>query len=331
MSDLTTSYLGLELKHPIVNGASPLTKSVDNVKKLEDSGVSAIVMHSVFEEQLKKENELMDEFLFYGDVNNPEASNYFPNYDEYDLGPEEYLDQIRKIKSSVDVPVFASLNGYSSGGWVDYAKQIEGAGADALELNIYYLATNPDQDAATVEKQYLDVVKAIRNSVTIPIAVKLSPFFSAPANMIKKMSNAGANAFILFNRFYQPEINVNDITVETKLHLSTSLEKNLAMRWIALLYGRVQTDFAASTGIHSVEDVAQMLLAGASITQVVSVLLKTDLSWVNKTVQGLQNWMDEHEFLSIKELQGSISQQKCSEPAAFERANYMKTLMSYTS
>ncbi|MFC1584306.1 dihydroorotate dehydrogenase-like protein [Fibrobacterota bacterium] len=330
MADLSTEYMGLKLAHPIVPGASPLTKTIDGIKELEDAGAPAMVLYSIFEEQLRAESSRLDHFLNYGSETFAEAVNYFPNLDLYNLGPEEYLEHIRRAKEAVAIPVIASLNGVSLEGWTDYAKSMQQAGADGLELNMYYLAAHQDIDGYTVEERYLKVIKAVKGSVTIPVAMKLSPFFSSVSHMSNQLSRAGADALVLFNRFYQPEININELSVEPHLVLSNSNEKNLPLRWIAILHGRIFADIAASTGIHSVDDVIAMVMAGANITQVTSVLLDKNLNWISSSIRELGNWLEKRGYNSLEEITGLLSQQKCAEPAAYERANYVKTLMSFS-
>jgi len=330
MIDLSTSYMGLDLKHPIVPGSSPLSKKISGIKQLEDAGAPAVVLFSIFEEQLKNEADQLDDFLSSNADFNAEAQSFFPSYDDFETGPEEYLEHIRKAKEATDIPIIASLNGVSLSGWTSYAKQIQEAGANGLELNMYYMAADPGISGSQVEDRYVEVIKSIKNSVQIPVSIKLSPFFSSISNMAVKLNEAGANSLVLFNRFYQPEININEMAVEPRLVLSTSHDKYLPMRWIAILFEKIKGDLAASTGVHYTEDVVQMLMAGASITQVTSVLLEKKLSWISETTNNLSSWLEKHEYNSVKEIVGIMSQNKCNEPAAYERANYMKVLMSYS-
>jgi dihydroorotate dehydrogenase (fumarate) len=329
MADLSTKYMGLKLSHPIVPGASPLSKTIDGIKELEDAGAPAIVLYSVFEEQFKLESGQLDHFLASGTESFGEALSYFPNHQDYNLGPEEYLEHIRKAKQAASIPIIASLNGLSPSGWADYARDIQMAGADGIELNIYYLPANPALEGAEIEKRYLEVIKSVKGAVTVPVAMKLSPFFSSISNMAARLSEEGADALVLFNRFYQPDININDLMVEPQVVLSTSHDKYLPMRWIAILYGRVSADFASSTGVHYTEDVVRMLMAGASMVQVTSVLLEKGPSWISDTVNNLMSWMEKREYKSMEEIIGLMSQKKCAEPSAFERANYMKALVNY--
>ncbi|MGC9329993.1 MAG: dihydroorotate dehydrogenase-like protein [Candidatus Hinthialibacter sp.] len=327
--DLTTTYLGLSLKNPIVPSASPLSRELDTIKKLEDAGASAIVMYSLFEEQLQFEAAELTHFLEHGAESYAEATSYFPEPDQFHSGPEEYLAHIRKIKSAVEIPVIASLNGVSTGGWIDHAKKMQDAGADAIELNVYYIATDPKMTSADVEKVYVDVLKAVKSAVTIPVSIKLSPYFTSMVNTANKLVEAGADGLALFNRFYQPDIDINNLEVAPNLVLSTPNELRLPLRWIAILYGKVKADMAATTGVYSAEDVIKTLMAGANVTCMCSALLRHGVGRITEVLHDVENWMDEHEYESVKQMQGSMSQKSCPEPAAFERANYMKVLQSY--
>jgi len=331
MPDLTTNYLGLNLKNPIVASASPLSKKVDTVKKLEDAGVSALVMYSLFEEQIVNESKALDFFLSHGSESFAEAITYFPNLDHYNVGPEEYLELIAKIKKSVSIPVIGSLNGISSGGWVEYAKKIEDAGADALELNIYFVPTDPDVSAVDLEQAYVDLVTDVRKQVRIPLAAKLSPFFTSLPNFANRLVKAGANGLVLFNRFLQPDMDIETLEVVPSLNLSTSVELRLPLRWTAILYGRIKADLALTGGVHTSEDVLKSMMAGASVTMIASELLAHGIGRVPELVNGLTDWMTQFEYESIKQMQGSMSQRAVAEPAAFERANYMKALTSFDS
>jgi dihydroorotate dehydrogenase (fumarate) len=328
--NVTTTYMGLELKNPLVPSSSPLTADVDTIRKLEDAGAAAVVLHSLFEEQISHEARELDHYLTHGTESFAEALTYFPKADDYRLGPEEYLEHIAKAKKAVGIPVIASLNGVSVGGWVDYARQMESAGADALELNVYFIATKPDLTAQNVESLYVDVLKAIKANVRIPVAMKLSPFFSATAAMAKRLDEAGADGLVLFNRFYQPDIDLDRLEVVPNLVLSTEHEMRLPLRWIAILHGKLRASLAATTGIATGQDVVKMLMAGADATQVCSVLLRKGIGELATILKDLQTWMTEHEYESVQQMRGSMSQKSVAEPAAFERANYMKTLNSYT-
>lgn len=327
--DLTTTYLGMTLRSPLIPSASPLTEDIDNIKRMEDAGAGAVVFHSLFEEQLRQESLQLDHYMAYGSESYAEALSYFPEPDNFLLGPEAYLEHIRRAKKAVNIPIIASLNGSTLGGWTKYAQQIEQAGADALELNIYYIPTDINTTGSQVEQQYLDILNAVRQSVKIPIALKLSPFFSNMANMAQQFAAAGANALVLFNRFYQPDINLNDLTVEPNVLLSTPQAMRLPLRWIAILYGRVNLDLAATSGIHQASDVIKMLMAGANVTMMASVLLQRGIDHLRLVEKGLQEWMAENEYLSVQQMQGSMSQKHCAAPSAFERAQYMKALQSY--
>lgn len=327
--DLTTTYLGLSLKNPIVPSASPLSRELDTVKKLEDAGASAIIMYSLFEEQIQFEAAELTHFLEHGTDSFAEATSYFPEPEDYHMGPDEYLEQIRKIKKTVDIPVIASLNGVSTGGWIDIAKKMQDAGSDALELNVYYIPTDPRLAAEDVEEIYEDVLKAVKNAVRIPVSVKLSPYFTSLANVANKLVNAGADGLVLFNRFYQPDIDVDNLEVTPNLQLSTPVELRLPLRWIALLYGRVGADLAATTGIYSAQDAVKAIMAGANVACMCSALLRHGPGRITEVLNGMKAWMEEHEYTSVEQMKGCMSQKSCPEPAAFERANYMKVLQSY--
>jgi dihydroorotate dehydrogenase (fumarate) len=329
MPDLSTNYLGLNLKNPIVASASPLSKKLDTVKKLEDAGVSALVMYSLFEEQIVNESKALDFFLSHGSESFAEALTYFPNLDHYNVGPEEYLELIAKIKKSVKIPVIGSLNGISSGGWVEYARKIEDAGADALELNIYFVPTDPDVSAVDLEQAYVDLVTDVRKQVKIPLAVKLSPFFTSLPNFAGRLVKAGANGLVLFNRFLQPDMDIETLEVVPSLNLSTSVELRLPLRWVAILYGRIKADLALTGGVHTSEDVIKSMMAGANVTMIASELLAHGIDRVPQLVNGINEWMTQFEYESIKQMRGSMSQRAVAEPAAFERANYMKVLTSF--
>ncbi len=327
--DLSTTYMGMNLKNPIVHSASPLTEKLDNIRRLEDAGVSAVVMYSLFEEQLTLESQQFDHYLDYGTESFGEALSYFPHVEDYKSGPDEYLDKIRKAKEAVDVPIIGSLNGVSTGGWIDYAKRIEEAGADALELNIYHIPTDPGLSGIEVVKMHVDVVTHVRKSVSIPVAVKIGPFFSALANVADRLATAGADALVLFNRFYQPDFDLENLQVVPHLVLSDSNELRLPLRWVAILYGRVPVDFAVTTGIHTHEDVLKGLMAGAKVTMMTSKILEAGVTCVEGILENMTSWLEKHEYASVAQMRGSMSQKNCAEPAAFERANYMKTLHSW--
>jgi dihydroorotate dehydrogenase (fumarate) len=326
---LTTNYLGLVLRNPIVASSSPLSQTVDSIRRLEDAGCSAIVMYSLFEEQITFDSLYIDHYLRNQTNSFAESLSYFPEMDSYNVWPDEYLNLIRRAKEAVDIPIIGSLNGVSIGGWTNYASLIEDAGADALELNIYYLPTSVDLTGQEVENMYLDMLRHVKRSVTIPIAMKLSPFFSSTANMAKRLSDEGAAGLVLFNRFYQPDLDLDSLTVEPRLVLSNSHELRLPLRWVAILYGRLLADLAITTGVHTTEDVLKGLMAGAKVTMMASELLQNGLRRVKEILDEMEIWMSEHEYASVAQMIGSMSQQHCAEPAAFERANYMKTLDAY--
>ena len=326
--DLTTTYLGLTLRNPIVPSASILSEKVENIVRMAEAGAAAVVMHSLFEEQITGEGEAFDHYLSYGEAISPEAQSYFPDLGEF-VGPDEYLEHIRRAKEQVDIPIIGSLNGISAGGWVEYARLIEEAGADALELNIYYIPTNPDLTSAELEETYLETVRAVKAQVSIPVAVKLSPFFTSLPNMAKRLADAGADGLVLFNRFYQPDLDIENLEVVPRLRLSTSDELLLPLRWIAILYGRVNADLALTTGVHTHLDVLKGLMAGAKVTMMASALLRFGIGHISKVLEDLQAWMEEHEYESVAQMQGSLSQARVPNPAAFERANYMKTLHAW--
>lgn len=327
--DLTTTYMGLKLKNPLVASASPLSSTLDNIKHLEDAGIAAVTMYSLFEEQIDQESKNLDHFLSYGSNSYAEAISYFPEPETFNLGPEEYLKLIHNAKQSVDIPIIGSLNGVSQGGWTRYAKLIQDAGADALELNIYYIPTDPTMPGAKVEEMYTNVVSEVKKSVNIPLAVKIGPYFSNMAYSAKQLNDAGANALVLFNRFYQPNINLENLLVEPDLNLSTSVDMRLPLRWIAILFGRISCDFALTSGVHTHEDVLKAMMAGANCTQIAAELLEHGYSRIGTILQEITSWMKEFEYESIQQMRGSMSQKNVTEPAAFERANYMKVLHSF--
>lgn len=327
--DLTTTYLGMTLKNPIVPSASPLSEKIENIKQMEDAGASAVVMYSLFEEQINEQSHILDHYLSYNTESFAEALDYFPDIAEYKTGPDGYLDLISRAKSAVDIPIIGSLNGVSTGGWIEYATKIEEAGADALELNIYYIPTDIHMSGTEVEQMYLDIVRDVKGSISIPVAVKLSPYFSATANMAYRLSEAGADGLVLFNRFYQPDFDLENLDVVPHLVLSSVHEQRLPMRWVAILYGRVPVDFAITSGVHGHEEVLKGLMAGAKVTMMTSELLKNGIGRISEILQAMTDWMEEYEYESVEQMQGSMSQQNVGEPAAFERANYMRVLHSW--
>ena len=327
--NLTTTYMGYKLHSPLVASASPLSETVDGIKRLEDAGAGAVVIFSLFEEQLRQEQLALHHHLTYGTESYAEALSYFPEPREFKANSVNYLDLIRKAKAAVDIPIIASLNGTTPGNWVKFAKQIEDAGADGLELNLYSVPTDMDMPGSQVEQNDLEVVNAVRSSISIPVAVKLSPFFSNMANMAKRFDEVGAAALVLFNCFYQPDIDLETLEVRPSILLSTAQAQRLPMRWIAILHGRVRPDLAATGGIHNGEDVAKMLLVGASVTMIASALLRHGTKYLHTVEIGLRDWMEANEYESVSQMRGALSQQNCEDPSAYERAQYMKALTYY--
>lgn len=329
MIDLSTTYLGLDLRTPLVASASPLSENIESIKALEEAGISAIVMHSLFEEQVVQEGLALDHFLNLGTESYAESLSFFPEAETFQVGPELYLEHISHAKEAVKVPIIGSLNGHSGGGWLDYAQKIEQAGADALELNLYFIPTDLTVSGQDIEHQYLDIVRQVTQSIQIPVAVKLSPFFSSTGHFARALVDAGAKGLVLFNRFYQPDINLETLEIEPHLLLSSPHEARLPLTWIGLLYGRIEADLAASSGVHQAKDVLKMLMAGANVTLLASVLLRRGIQYVTTMEHELVAWMEEHEYTSVKQLQGSMSQLNCHDPAAFERVQYLRTLQNY--
>lgn len=328
--DLTTTYLGLNLRSPLIpSAAAPLSEDIDNIKLMEDAGAAAIVLHSLFEEQLVQEKFELHHHLTHGTESFAESLTYFPEPEIFHVGPELYLEHIRQAKAAVKIPIIASLNGYTPGGWVEYAHLMQQAGADAIELNIYYVPTDPNTTSAEVEQNYLDILRDVKAEVTIPVAIKLSPFFSNMANMAKRLDAAGADALVLFNRFYQPDIDLENLEVYPHLVLSSQNETRLPMRWISILYGRIGADLAATSGIQTGQDAIKLLMAGAKVTQLCGVLLRHGIEHLQVIEQEIIHWMETHEYVSIEQMQGSMSQINCPNETAFERAQYMKAIQSY--
>lgn len=326
--DLSTTYLGMTLRTPLVPSASPLSEDIDDIKRVEDAGASAVVLYSLFEEQLSGLRHNL--YWEVSDGEKPlEKRVPFPAQSNYPLGPHEYLEHVRKAKEAVSIPVIASLNGTSIGGWIEYAKQMQQAGADALELNIYSVPTDLYTTSSQIERTCIEIVEEVRSVITIPLAVKVSPYFSNIANMAWRMEKAGADALVLFNRFYQPDINLKSMKVTPRILLSTPQTMRLPLRWIAILYGRVHTDFAATGGIHEARDVAKMLMAGAGVTMLCSVLLRRGIDYIRQLEGELNWWMEKHNYESVEQMQGSICQERYADPSAFERAHYISTLHSY--
>lgn len=327
--NLTTTYLGMILKNPLVASSSPLSHNVDSIRRLEDAGAAAVIMYSLFEEQITFDSYYIDYHLTQGTDTYAESISYFPDMENYNVGPDAYLNLIRQAKAATNIPIVGSLNGTSIGGWTDYAALIEEAGADALELNVYYLPTNPEISGLEVERIYLDILAAVKQVVSIPVAVKLSPFFSSTANMASRLAQGGADGLVLFNRFYQPDFDLDAFAVAPRLVLSNSDDLRLPLRWVAILHGRVAADLAITSGIHTAEDVVKGLMAGAKVTMMASELLQKGVRRISQVLNELVDWMREHEYESVAQMIGAMSQQHCAEPAAFERANYMKMLQSY--
>jgi len=329
MIDLTTKYLGMQLRNPIVASASPLSESLDNIRRLEDHGIGAIVLPSLFEEQLDIESEAVDSDLSRGAEEFAEAVTYLPELATYNLGPDGYLNLIHKAKTSVRVPIIASLNGVSPRGWIRYAREMEQAGADAIELNIYSLVADPGRTGMEVEQDYCDLVSVVTHSVNVPVAVKLSHFFTAAANMAKRLDASGADALVLFNRFYQPDLDIETLEVVPNLTLSHPTELLLRLHWVAVIFGHVQADLAITGGVHSATDIVKSVMAGARVAMMASALLKNGIGYLDSVREDLVRWMEEHEYGSIRQMCGSMSQRNVPDPTAFERANYMKVLSSY--
>lgn len=326
MIDLSTKYLGLKLHSPLVVSASPLSRDVEGIRRLEDAGASAVVLYSLFEEQLRQEEAELDFHLAAGTESFAESLTYFPQASEFHTGPEGYLDHIRKAKAAVRIPIIASLNGSTLGGWTKFAGEIEGAGADAIECNIYYVPTDPKLTSADIETTYLEILQAVKATVTIPVAVKLSPFFSNMANMAHRLDAAGADALVLFNRFYQPDIDLEELEIRPNVLLSTPQALRLPLTWIGILHGKVKASLAATGGVHGAEDVIKLLMVGADVTMMCSSLMRNGVNHLRHVERELRDWMEEHEYESAAQMQGSMSQLHCPDPAAFERAQYMRAV-----
>ncbi len=329
MPDLSTRYLGLALRNPLVASASPLCESLDSIRRMEDAGAAAVVLHSLFEEQINLESHHLDRYLSHGTESYAESLTYFPDMTSYNLGPDAYLEHIRRAKAAVKIPLIGSLNGVSTGGWITYARKIEQAGADALELNVYYIPADPELTGGQVEQMYVDLVRDVKRNVTIPVAVKLGHSFSAMANLARRLGAAGADALVLFNRFYLPDFDLEILDVVPRLTLSSSDELLMRLHWIAILYGHVRADLAVTGGAHTGADVLKAMMAGARVAMMTSALLKHGIEHFRGVRTELLEWMEAHEYESIAQMQGSMSYRSVREPAAFERANYMKVLSSY--
>ncbi len=327
--DLTTEYMGLKLKNPLVASASPLSYRLDQYKRMEDAGIAAVVNTSIFEEQIIREAFDVHQFSIQTADRFAESLSFTPEQSSYLMGPEEYLNHIRAAKNAVGIPVIASLNGYTAGGWTKYAGEIQQAGADALELNIYFIPTDMNQTGEEIEKTYIEIVKEVKSHVTIPVAVKIAPYFSNMAHMAKRLDEAGADALVLFNRFYQPDIDLENLEVVPNLLLSTSYDIRLPLRWIAILYGKIKASLAATSGVHHANDVLKMLMAGADAAMLCSVLLREGIEYAKTILAEMEEWMKLQEYESVKQMRGSMSQKSCEDPGAFERANYMRMLQSF--
>jgi len=329
MIDLTTKYLGLTLKNPLVVSASPLSEDLGNIRRMEDSGASAVVLPSLFEEQIQVESNTLDQFLSQGTESFAESLTYIPNMAGYNLGPDGYLEHLRRAKQAVKVPIIGSLNGVSTGGWIGYAKKIEEAGADALELNIYFIPTDAEMSGGQVEQMYVDLVSQVKASIHIPVAVKIGAYFSSLPNTARRLDQAGAAALVLFNRFYQPDFDLENLEVVPNLILSTPHELLLRLNWVAVLYGKIQADLAITGGVHTGLDVLKSMMAGARVAMMTSALLRNGIGHLATVQTELLKWMEEHEYESIHQMQGSMSQRAVADPSAFQRANYVKVLSSY--
>jgi len=329
MADLTTTYMGLTLKTPLVPSASPLSKTIDNIKLMEDAGAGGVVLYSLFEEQIKMEPSQLGHLLDHGAQGLADAMAYFPAANEYVRTPDDYLEHVRRAKEAVEVPIIASLNGVSRGGWIEYAQKIQEAGADALELNIYFIPIQETLFAEDVETLYLDILQEVKKHITIPVAVKLGPFFTALTNFADRLVAHGADALVLFNRFYQPDVDVEAETVKTSVLFSTSFEMRLPLRWIAILYGQLDTSLALTTGVHTSEDVVKAILVGADVAMACSALLKEGVEYISDLIKGVYAWMDDKGYESLSDFKGKLSLKSYVEPAAFERGSYMKLLNSY--
>ncbi|WP_457665262.1 dihydroorotate dehydrogenase-like protein [Thiolapillus sp.] len=325
--NLETTYLGLKLKNPLVPSASPLSRDLDTAKRLEDAGASALVMYSLFEEDVLAEEEQLTGLMDFQDLGHGEADTYLPLHPDYKTGLDEYLEQLQALKAGLEIPVIASLNGATESGWVEHGKELEQAGADALELNVYSLPTVEDS-AEVVEGRYINILRQLKSHVQIPVTVKLSPYFTSLGYFVRQLETAGADGVVLFNRFYQPEMNLDTLDVEPQLHLSQPYESLLRMHWIARLYDKVDLSLAATGGIHSAQQVLKMLLAGASVAHVCAVLLQRGPEVIEEILQDMTQWMEEKEYESVNQLMGSACQVNAIDPEAWDRMNYIKTLRS---
>ena len=328
--DLTTDYLGLKLSCPLVASASPLSRSLDSALKLEDAGAGAIVMYSLFEEELRHQEETAARFLIHQSIGHAEADSFLPFDSGYQHGLDQYLEQLSRLKQSLNIPVIASLNGVSLDGWVEHGKVLEEAGADALELNVYYLSADVDESGADIEARYLELLSELRRRVSVPIAMKLSPYFTGLAHFVKRLEHNGADGVVLFNRFYQPDIDLDTLQVTSQLQWSRSADSQLSLRWVALLFGQVKLSLATTSGVRTSDDALKLVLAGADATQVCSVLLEHGPAYLATIKNGMRDWLDRHDYASLQELKGQLSKQRCANPAIFERSNYLNLLDSYS-
>ena len=328
--DLSTNYAGLQLKNPLVASSSPLCREIVHLRQMEDSGAAAIMLHSLFEEQINIESNELDTYLWSSTDVSAEAMSYFPSMESYNTGPDAYLEHIRKAKEAVGIPVFGSLNGVSEGGWVKYAKLMEEAGADGVELNIYFMATNGQHDSASIEDQYVRLVRSVKSQLKIPLTVKIGPFFSSMTNFAKRLDEAGADGLVIFNRFYQPDFDLETLDVFPSLELSRSSDLTLRLHWAAILFGNVKADIAITGGVHSSADILKSMMAGARVAMTTSELLQHGIGSLRSMLTGVESWMNEHSYESIRQMQGSMSQKNVTNPAVFHRANYMKVLSSYS-
>lgn len=327
--DLRTRYLNLDLDHPIVASASPLSEDLDNIKRMEDSGAAAVVMFSLFEEQIRQEAAAMEHFTSYGSDSFAEALSYFPETGEYQVGAQQYLELLHRATESVDIPIIASLNGMTNAGWIDYAKHMEEAGAHAVELNVFYIPANLDTPGREVEDRYVEILKHVKGAVSIPIALKLSPFFSAFGYMAKRLDEAGADGLVLFNRFYQPDFDIEQLEVSLSLELSSPSEIRLPLTWIAILHGRIRASLAATRGVHTAEEIVKYVMAGADAVMTTSALLKNGIGFLETLRRDLEDWMEARGYASLEQMRGSMSQQNVADPTAFERGNYVRILEHY--
>jgi dihydroorotate dehydrogenase (fumarate) len=326
MIDLSTKYLGMKLRSPLVASASPLSHDVEGICRMEEAGASAVVLYSLFEEQLRQEEADLDYHLAAGTESYAESLTYFPQPSEFHVGPEGYLEHIRRAKASVGIPIIASLNGSTLGGWTKFATEIERAGADALECNVYYIPTDPKLTAADIESTYLNILRAVKAAVSIPVAIKLSPFFSNLSNMAHRLDETGADALVLFNRFYQPDIDLEELEIRPSVLLSTPQALRLPLTWIGILHGRIKADLAATGGVHNAEDAIKLLMVGANVTMLCSALMRNGVNHLRHVERELREWMEEHEYESVEQMQGSMSQLHSADPSAFERAQYMRAV-----